>query len=288
MSGLSGLREAWAQTGRPVRVASLGMWSAGGLGTVVGVVGDQLGWWDDRPFLTNLMSSLVGALFGIPLALIVLRRVTAVEGRRTERAEALHVAHVTAERLAADLAPLCPDRRLAERAAGILRRLDDELLPGLADHRFGPALAEALTLWTEAVGLCDAGLRDAPSARDVLRDAEATWRHLRRDVAPRLRAHGVSWPSRATADRVDRLLADVDAFLRDDPGEVHHLAEAARMTLSERSIDPLVALYADEYAVLGGIREQVGSLSAGVTAAVALLAAVDQLGPDLPAPHRNT
>ncbi|EEP75281.1 conserved hypothetical protein [Micromonospora sp. ATCC 39149] len=288
MSRLSGLRDAWAQTGRPVRAACLAMWSAGGLGTAVGAAGDQLGWWNDRPFLTNLMSSLVGALFGIPLALIVLRRITAMEGRRTERADALHIARGTAARLAADLAPLCPDRRLAERAAATLRRLDDELLAGLTDHRFGPALAEALTGWMEAVHLCGEGLLGGPPAGDALRDAAATWRHLRSDVAPRLRTYGVSWPSRAAADRVDRLLADVDAFLRGDPSDAQHLAEAARVTLSERTIAPLVAVYADEYAVLGGIREQVGTLSAGVAAVVALLAAVDQLTIDLPDPYRNT
>lgn len=44
---------------------------------VVGVTGDYQNWWDGRNFATNILTSLVGALFGVPLAVVVIGWFTA-------------------------------------------------------------------------------------------------------------------------------------------------------------------------------------------------------------------
>lgn len=38
------------------------------------MAGDAGGWWADRPFLTNVYSTVTGALFGIPIALFLIAR----------------------------------------------------------------------------------------------------------------------------------------------------------------------------------------------------------------------
>lgn len=282
MSGVSGLRRLWAETSPPVRAASVAMWAGAGLGTALGVVGDERGWWAAHAFLTNLLSSLVGALAGIPLALIVIRRITAVESRRLERAEALHMARFTVRSLAADLAPLCPDRQRAADLADVLHHIDRDRLPALPDLRFGPALAEVLELWSRQAGSLPLAVRTGPPAADILDDAEDTWRHLCRDIAPRLQLYGVPWLPRATVDRIERLFAAAVDFSRDDQCEVRELTEAARAALAAGDVGPLVALYEDEYAIVGGIREQAVTLSAGIDAVLALCAEVDRLGAGLP------
>ncbi len=52
------------------------MWGLGPLLVALGALGDQYGWWDSRPFLTNLISGLTGAMFGIPVALLLLPGLT--------------------------------------------------------------------------------------------------------------------------------------------------------------------------------------------------------------------
>lgn len=51
----------------------------------IGVNGDSNGWWSERPFITNLVSSITGALIGIPFALVVLQKLTASETGRAEQ-----------------------------------------------------------------------------------------------------------------------------------------------------------------------------------------------------------
>ncbi|MEW2580542.1 hypothetical protein [Streptomyces syringium] len=53
----------------------------------VGVLGDGLGWWDGRSYLTNLFSSLTGLLFGVPFALLVLSRFAQAQADVVERRE---------------------------------------------------------------------------------------------------------------------------------------------------------------------------------------------------------
>jgi hypothetical protein len=53
-----------------VSLATILLWILAVTLVWVGLVGDDRGWWSNRPFLTNLISSLTGASFGIPIALI--------------------------------------------------------------------------------------------------------------------------------------------------------------------------------------------------------------------------
>jgi hypothetical protein len=56
----------------------------GGLLTYLGVGKLSYPWWDNESFLVNMASALVGALFGIPFAIIILYRVAASQASRSE------------------------------------------------------------------------------------------------------------------------------------------------------------------------------------------------------------
>jgi hypothetical protein len=45
----------------------------------LGLWGDAHHWWDDRSFLTNLLSSFTGLLVGVPFALVVLSHLGAMQ-----------------------------------------------------------------------------------------------------------------------------------------------------------------------------------------------------------------
>ena len=68
-------KQAWDSTDPSVRVLSAVMCLLGVGLVVLGWIGDSRGWWKDRPFLTNLVSSVTTALFGIPFALVILERI---------------------------------------------------------------------------------------------------------------------------------------------------------------------------------------------------------------------
>jgi len=287
VTGPGWLGQVWSQTSRRLRVSSIVLLVAALAGTAAGVVGDQRGWWADHDFLVNLVSSLVSALFGLPVALIVIRHFTATEGRRLERAEAVRLGHSSARRLADVVTSLCPDRVLAADNTATLRRLSRDLLPAVPSHRYGPALADVLTQYVGLVDGLDQVVRTGSPARDPLREADAAWRYLRSDIAPRLQSYGISWIPGVTADRVGRLLADAGRLASADLHDVTLLAEAARRTLSTGDSAPLATLYEDEYAVLGGIQEQIDFLLAGISAVVELLDTADRLDADLTVIQRN-
>jgi hypothetical protein len=46
----------------------------------VGVLGDGMGWWASQPFVTNLVSSITGFAFAVPVALLILSRVAEARG----------------------------------------------------------------------------------------------------------------------------------------------------------------------------------------------------------------
>jgi hypothetical protein len=77
-------KKAWDSTPPSVRVLSAVMWLLGAGLVVLGWIGDSRGWWKDRPFLTNLVSSLTAALFGIPFALVILERIANARADREE------------------------------------------------------------------------------------------------------------------------------------------------------------------------------------------------------------
>jgi hypothetical protein len=57
---------------RPVLATTVALWALGACLAILGVFGDARGWWTPRPFLTNVVSGLTTASFGIPVALLVL------------------------------------------------------------------------------------------------------------------------------------------------------------------------------------------------------------------------
>ena len=84
-------KQAWFDTDPSVRVLSAVMCLLGVGLVVLGWIGDSHHWWTDRPFLTNLVSSVTTALFGIPFALVILGRIAHARASREEAGAAKHL-----------------------------------------------------------------------------------------------------------------------------------------------------------------------------------------------------
>lgn len=82
------MRSFWAHAGRAIRILVI-MLLLLGIGFLsLGLVSDQLGWWTNRPFLTNLVSGMTSACFGVPFALLILSSITARETSAVQRRNA--------------------------------------------------------------------------------------------------------------------------------------------------------------------------------------------------------
>jgi hypothetical protein len=94
-----GFRQGWRSISRPLRLLVLVCFPLGLLLAIFGLLGDIFAWWSDFPFSTNLASSLTGALFGIPLALAFLQRLSAMQNDLSDRDSTRREGRLVATRL---------------------------------------------------------------------------------------------------------------------------------------------------------------------------------------------
>lgn len=76
---MPGLAGQWRSTSTAVKILFFVLLALGSVMLVFGAKGDASGFWADRPFLTNVFSSLTAAMFGIPIALAVLHQIAAAQ-----------------------------------------------------------------------------------------------------------------------------------------------------------------------------------------------------------------
>jgi len=89
---ISALRREWGTLHPRLRPTVVALLTAGTVLAALGAVGDGAGVWSRFPFLTNLASSLTGALFGLPVALVVVQRLLQAQTEANDRAAAWRLA----------------------------------------------------------------------------------------------------------------------------------------------------------------------------------------------------
>jgi hypothetical protein len=234
--------DAWAQASSGVRRASVAMWVTALSLSALGVFGDLHHWWTDLQFVTNLVSSLAGALFGLPVALIVLKWLNAVEAEQRRRQDVVHLARIAVDDVVDNVDALTPDAdRLAELDT-VVSRLTHETFVGLSRREFSPALAAALTDWRDMRRLISATFVDTARGTAALHRADTEWRALRDQIGPLLRQYSLGWTSTPEAEVLNRIRAvSIEPLaLTDDP------REAVDMAVRRQSLQPIEDYYDDD------------------------------------------
>ena len=211
MQALTQIGKRWRSFSLVLRRLAIVLWVAGIALLALGVLGDRLSWWSDRPFLANLVSSMVGACFGIPVAVLILQRLAAAQADALEMRNAARLTIGTIEemRWAAD--------RLVFKAA---KTDTHSLLTGLS------ALVDSADLDAERVRhvrVADVKALEEkmhslrallPEKRQLETAAfafESAWSFLKVSVRARLAELGMHWLSTSTAYHIQ---ANVDSVFR--------------------------------------------------------------------------
>jgi hypothetical protein len=124
------LQVVWSETGSTLKRVWIVLWTSAVILLALGVWGDNTGFWTDKPYLTNTFSALTSAAFGVPVALIVLQRVSASEADAAEARSARRMAGRVSADLALTVSALVRDGIPAMTAAqASLRDQRDSLVP---------------------------------------------------------------------------------------------------------------------------------------------------------------
>lgn len=224
------LRGVWTETPGGLRVLWLTLWGLGAALLGAGWWGDQVGFWSSKPFVTNVFSSLTAALFGVPLALIVLQRVGLTQAETVEARAARRLAAKVVEDLVVAVAKLrsgsLSDMRIVEAELLVVERAAQEAIRGWDRTQDEDSLSALRGLLDDGtLGKALEGFRSAvrPGKQTVPVVAEISshWSFLNTTVRSRLLESGEAWLAPPLAAQIDemvrRLTTDpyLDGWLRD-------------------------------------------------------------------------
>ncbi len=213
----------WDEASSHLRVASLLAWTLGLVLLIIGWRLDVAGAWQHAPFVTNMFSALCGALFGVPLALLVLQSLSRHELERAERRAAVRLARRSAEDLRQRLQDIAPDdvwlplgdalRRLHVSATALSATCDgpdlswntQEILAAL--HEADKDLGEGLALWRSQG-------RSMEQLQQELNVYRSRWSFVLSAIGPQMLAYDVPFPADDVLNDAEYRL---DALLRGDP-----------------------------------------------------------------------
>jgi hypothetical protein len=267
------LRTAWGETPGGLRALSLALWVVGGALLGFGWWGDQAGFWADKPFITNVFSSVTAVSFGVPLALIVVERMGVAQAEAVEARAARRLA----AKVVGDLALAVP--RLRPGAAGYLR--DAEAGLRVVERAAQEAIRQwessrdqesvrALRRFVEDGSLLRAledfrvAVRPGRQAVPVVAEVSAHWSFLNTTVRSRLLETGETWLEAPLAAQIDgmvgRLTADpyMDGWLRDVDMALRRFSTSPDLSSSLRDLWVQLELGAE----LAEAIAQLGSLTA--------------------------
>jgi hypothetical protein len=245
------LRDVWRETPGGLRVLWLVLWGVGAVLLGSGWWADQTGFWSSKPFLTNVFSSLTAAMFGVPLALVVLQRVGLAQAEVVEARAARRLA----AKVVSDLARAA--RMLYSGPPSDIREVEAELLTleraaQEAIRRWDSTRdEESLGTWRELVadGTLDRALerfretvRPGRLTVPAVAEISAHWSFLDTTVRSRVLETGGTWLAPHLAaqitEMVRHLTADpyLDGWLRDLDMAVRQFGTTSDLSTALRTL----------------------------------------------------
>jgi hypothetical protein len=233
----SGVAQAWRETSRTLRVILVASPLLGVVLFALSAWGDRVGFWSNKPFLTNMMSALIGATFAVPFALVVLQRLSFNQAAQFERLTVRRLAARAGEELVEAAVSAIggavegdPRRRSYDELAQLTERVLTEVgdLTELVDKadeltgltHVGDECVIAKERADELIELVDAAadawltmFGDAPSLVSRILQIRSRWRFLTGTVRARILESGFPWVDVSTIEDCARSLDELEGLL---------------------------------------------------------------------------
>lgn len=233
----SGVAQAWRETSRKLRVTLVASPLLGVVVFTLSAWGDRVGFWSNKPFLTNMISALIGATFAVPFALVVLQRLSFNQTAQFERLAVRRLAARAGEELVE-----AGVSAIGEAVEGDSRRSSYDELAQLTGRVLGQFvdLAESIDEADELTGLtrlsdecviareraddlievvdaaADAWLTmfgNAPSLVSRILQIRSRWQFLTGTVRARIPESGFPWVDVSIIEDCSRSLDELERLL---------------------------------------------------------------------------
>ncbi|MEU7017126.1 hypothetical protein AB4225_35165 [Streptomyces sp. 2RAF24] len=221
------LKTTWQDTPKSIRIICYTLIPLGVACGTVGIYGDWNGWWYERGFLTNLMSSFTGLLFGIPVALAVISHLGSTQAEAIERRAVRRQASLAAadfQRMVRSpfsssvQNPESSLRSLAEKARRLelkAQELRDALAPGSSkrgrEESDKALIRDALESLVAFCSACEDSLEFSGETDETIWSVlvASQWRVLDSEIRPRATDVGLSWLPSEKSFRIGHSVAVV-------------------------------------------------------------------------------
>jgi hypothetical protein len=209
----------WSETGNTLKKVWIVLWISAVILLALGVWGDNTGFWADKPYLTNTFSALTSAAFGVPVALVVLQRVSASEADAAEARSARRMAGRVSADLALTVRALVRDGIPAMQAVqASLRDQRDSLVPN-GDY-WRPATAPRLHYqpYIDAIESAIGAVETLfiSSTKQHLAEVSAQWSILTTESRFRLLSTGNQWLPGQQVEELGALIFTVTGPILED------------------------------------------------------------------------
>jgi len=207
------------ETGSTLKRVWIVLWIGAVILLALGVWGDNTGFWADKPYLTNTFSALTSAAFGVPVALVVLQRVSASEADAAEARSARRMAGRVSADLALTVRALVRDGIPAIQAVqDSLRDQRDSLVPNGDYWRSATAPRLHYQPYIDAI---EGAIRTVEKlfisdTRQHLSEVSVQWSILTTESRSRLLSTGNQWLPGQQAEELGALIFTVTGPILED------------------------------------------------------------------------
>jgi len=213
------LQVVWSETGSTLKRVWIFLWTNAVILLALGVWGDNSGFWTDKPYLTNTFSALTSAAFGVPVALIVLQRVSASEADAAEARSARRMAGRVSADLALTVSALVRDGIPAMQAVqGSLRDQRDSLVPNADYWRSSTAPRLHYQPYIDAIESVISTVEKLfiANTKQHLAEVSAQWSILTTESRFRLLGTGNQWLPGQQVEEIGALIFTVTGPILED------------------------------------------------------------------------
>ncbi|WP_326650481.1 hypothetical protein [Streptomyces sp. NBC_01750] len=278
-----GIRWWWRETPRLIRLVVCTAVPLGLSMAALGIIGDANGWWDNRAFLTNLLSSLTGLLIGVPFALAVLSHLADAQAEAGARRECRRRVTAAVDRFlntfmegfvsddTIEVEEALPDLRMAHEQ---LRRFLQQDVPDdpavrTADARILREHLDALDAMRRRTYACDAARKHQWVTQLI-----QCWARLDNDIRPQAEDLGLRWLS----PRVHAELANAMKRLSELDSRAFDLADRLAGRLFEAAEPPGVERWRAATSTITSRTHQEIKLAVALRRVVSHIDAVEAIG----------